>query len=815
MTRLYATFDPAALGPALALEQANTVLVTTATADINRTARVLYGKQSWQGFGEFAAWGDASISNAVSFGVVTEDASLSTFVGGDAEGFGYRVAEGAIYSNGASIATVAAGAKGDVIGIWLQIGDGSAPTATWFRNGIPLHTQSLPSVGPWYLAATISSPTADSLRAWINTGQRAFEFPVPGVDGWYELPPEVPALRVSTVDFIAPPDDVYPNEVWESRIESEAVEIVSSLVFWPDNAGRSTQGSAVNVPLLNSDGALDWLLQVDVRDLNASLKYIEPGDYLSASENIASMIVDDVQAQDAASIRLTLTSSMSMYDQPLQTMIFPPSADPVVAGKPWPISLGAARQTAPVLIDPVNRIYAVSDRGVPGWGYIRDMGAPLDPNALPPGYVILDGARTIQLETEPVGKLTADVSSTGGGTLPSLADDIWDEDGNPFAGAEGSPPTGFDVTQNVTIGVSNTLVMSNPILSTTAKIGKAGITCLQGRSYRYRIVVVSVPRPHVYGTPVVSIESHTGIPQAVFTSPGTYEGTITAAFDFSPRIVFSSGLSGQSAVIRSAYILEIPDVYTPANINAITLTDFIREIVEVRFGKPASSWSRADTEAIDAATGYAGIGFNATAPMTVRAAIDAVMTAYTCCAWVDENDVLRFTRLAPPEDQDSEGEITDDDMLAELTCRPDLAPGLSTQVRFRKNWEVLSDTDFVTDFLVVTMAVRRALSQPFQGIAASSIPLGSMYRHAVLADPVESLLDMPEDAQAEIDHVVGYYATPRYTYTTEISDEIPVRLGQIRTLKHSAFGLAAGKNVLVSRISRRPISGTIAITLRG
>lgn len=814
-SRLFSTFDPANLGASLGLEQANTIVVTTATADINRAVRALYGKSGFQWFAEFASYGAATITGAVSYGVVNASASLATYVGGDANGYGYRAGDGKIYTNGASVATVTAAVHGDIIGVWVNIGDGSAATVTWFLNGVPQYTQALPNAGPWYLAATISSPTSDAMRAWVNTGQRDFEYPVAGVNGWYELPVEVDAVRVATDEFITPPDDPYPNTKWEGRIVDEGVELVSELKFWTDGNVRTTQGKAVSIPIANGDGRFDYLLETDIRDLNASLRTIYPGESLDDAENIARMLVNEVQAPDPTQIRITLDSSMSNFDSPLQTHIFPPSADPIVAGKPWPISLGAARQTTPTLVDPVNRIYAVHDRGVVGWGWVRDMGAPLDPNAFPPGYVIGSDFRTIVLETEPVGKLTADISSTGGGTLPGVLDDIWLSYGNPFTPDSSGDLVGFDQIDDAEYHATGRVWFTSTDLSAKAYIGLSTATCLEGRSYRYKFIITSMPGTHAYGRPTISLNTPSGTPMLVFTAAGTYEGILTAPYDFVPRLVFANALEFSIAVVSQAYLLEIPDTYTPANINAITLTDFIRELVEVRFGLSPESWSSADTEAIDATTGYAGIGFNATEAITVRDAIELAMSSYGCCAWIDEDNVLRFTRLTKPEDETPVGIITENDLLSEISVKADLAPGLTNQANYRRNWTILSETDFVTDFVTVPMATRRALGQKYQGIVASAIQLGAMYRHAVFAEPVGMLLDAEADAQAEIDRMVDYYSVPRFFYETEVSDEIPVRLGQIWALESDRYGLSAGKNLLVSRISRRPVAGSIAITLRG
>ena len=815
MTLRYSTFDPANLGASLALDQGNTILLTTAAADSSRAALGLYGKDSGQWFAEFAAWGDDPIGGAY-IGIAKSTASLSQFLGKNANGFGYWLdngsGDGEIWNNGASVDTVGIVAPGDIIGVWVNLGDGSAPTATWYLNGVPQSTQSLPDAGPWYPAATTSGPTAGALKVWINTGQRAFIYPVPGAPGWYEFPEEVPAILVATDDYITPADDDLPNTIWDGMIADDGVEIVQELKFWVDGNGRSAQGSAVSVPVAH-DGSLDWLVTVDTRDLPAVLQTVYPGASYDTAVNVAIMIVDDIQIVDQNTIKVTLVSSMSELDQPLQRNIFPPSADPVVAGKPWPIALGAARQVTPVLVDPVNRIYALTDLGIVGVGYVRDKGAPLDPAAMPPGYVIGDDLRTIVLETEPEGKLTADVSNIGGSVPPTLSEDVWLSYGNPFTDNSGVPAN-FDQQSNAAYVATGKCRLTSPGLSGSAYIGLSTASCTATRFYRYHIEIASMPGTHTFGTPTLSISTSTGYPQVSWTAAGTYEGVIAALGTFTPRLILNNALTGTSALINKVYLLEIPDTYDPAEIQPITLTDFVREVIENRAGWSADSWSLADTTAIDA-VGYAGVGFFDSSSITIRNALDSVMSAYGACAWTDQDNVLRFTRLTDPALETPVGEITEDDLLSEITCKPDLAPGLSTQMQFRKNWTSMNDTDFVTDYVTVTGATRRALSQPYQGIVASSTPLAPMYAHAVYAEPVGVLLDAEVDAQAEIDRICDYYSVPRFFYTVEVSDELGVNLGDVWTLTADRYGLDAGKPLLVCKKILRPIAGTVQITLRG
>lgn len=813
MTLLFSTFDPAALGPLLALEDGNTILFTTSTADESRMARCLYGKSDNQWFAEFAFWGDDDIDDGY-VGIAKSTASLSNFVGGDSDGYSYQPLDGSVWNNNAKLTTAATAEKGDIIGVWVQIGDGTSPSVSWFKNGVLLYSASLPDAGPWYLAATVAGPTAGGLRCWINAGQRDFEFPIPGVRGWFQYPEALPAVLLASDDYISPATDSVPNVIWDGRISDDSLSIVSELKFWVDGrSNRSTRGSAASLDVANGDGALDWLAESDPRDLAVQIQSIENhrASYSTAT-SIADMTLDGVQASDPGKLRLSFVSSMQLLDQVLQTRIFPPSADPVVAGRPWPISLGAARQITPVLVDPVNRVYAVSDVGVVGWGFVRDKGAPLDPSAVPPGYVIGDDFRTIILDTDPIGKLTADVSSVGGGTLPDLSDDIWLGYGDPFTTGLAS----FDNILNAAYQATGKAVFTSPGPSGFAWIGLTTATCLEGRSYRYRVVIDNMPGPNAFGTPAMAIVTALSVPVAAFTQAGTYEGTFTAGGDFVPRLRFSEALNGSTAVVSQAYILEIPDTYTPADINAIPLADFLREIIEVRAHKDQSFYSITDAQAIDTDTGYSGSGYFESGASTVRNAIEAILPGYTACAWVDSDNVIRFTRLTDPEDETSVGDITEDDLLSELSVKPDLAPGLSTQAYYRRNWTILTPTDFVSDYLTVPGSTRRALSQQYQGVVASAIALGPAYAHAVYAEPIGFLLDAEADAQAEIDRIVAYYAArDRKFYETEVSAELGVTLGSIWTLTHSRYGLESGKQLLVCKVTSRPLSETVKITLRG
>ena len=101
MITQHATFDPANLGANVALEMSGTVISVETNSSLGDYTRATLGKDELSWYAEFIVYGSASIANATSIGIV--NASATGYVGSDANGWGYLLAEGAIYNNGSDI----------------------------------------------------------------------------------------------------------------------------------------------------------------------------------------------------------------------------------------------------------------------------------------------------------------------------------------------------------------------------------------------------------------------------------------------------------------------------------------------------------------------------------------------------------------------------------------------------------------------------------------------------------------------------------------------------------------------------------------
>lgn len=848
----YTTWDAANLGTGIGLTQSNTVIQVETTNTLSQYTRALYGKSSLQFRAELLVWGSASLTGKTSIGFVNASADTAKPVGGDANGYGYRLAEGELWTSNADVAPsggLPIAKKGDIIGLELDATDSDNPVASWLVNGNLIATQTL-AAGTWYIAASIAVPSGtDTLMCFINGGQRAFDYPSTAI-GWYDIPADLPAVRVATGDFITSADDALPNIPYDGAIDGDSLAISRGLTFWTDG-GTSSRSSTMTLTLLNPNGDYDWLAQNDISGLQVYVVRTDPSGSFDSATNVAKANLKSAVIKDDGSIILTMADAISDLDVPLQNALIHPDAEEAAANKPVPIVIGAVRSMSPVLVNANDLVYLLSDRAVIGLGYVRDKGDPWDPNAVPPDYVISDDRKSMTVDdgVAPQGKVTADLSSIGGGTEPTTADDAWDQDGMPFVDNGSGYPTGFNITErNFGDNPSNVTMPYPGVVQLHSGLTVAGIdrgTWITGRFYRYKITFscLSYGQGDNYSTLQLMTRGDYGSGvkwtrvQGGFgfvdkspelggyggTGPHTVEGVVQGPGpglfggpNPPPIGLIVAGSSGTWHVMDVQFLL-IPDVYEPAAIWPATLEIAMRGILQDRFELDASEWSSADAQAIDQATGYSGIGWNANETITVRNAIDEILPSYGSASWQDRDGDIRFTQLVAPEDAVDSGTptIEQSEFLDDLIVSVDTAPGLTTRAGYKKNWTILNESDFVTDFIDVPRAVRRALSNTHQGFVASSVPLPNIYRHAISADPLDTCLDAQEDAQAEINRIVTIYSKQRYFYRSQIEDNGTIDVGDIVYIKYNRYGLDAGKAVQVREIIERPVDNKLTVTFWG
>ncbi|MHC9012097.1 hypothetical protein ACYX79_10790 [Stenotrophomonas rhizophila] len=247
-----------------------------------------------------------------------------------------------------------------------------------------------------------------------------------------------------------------------------------------------------------------------------------------------------------------------------------------------------------------------------------------------------------------------------------------------------------------------------------------------------------------------------------------------------------------------------------------TLQQAIADIMG-RLGK--TSWSGGDCAAVDAATGYAGVGYYAGNAITGRDAMNAILPSYGAACYQDATGVLRFTRVVAPETFGGAPafELTANDLAEDLLAVPDDAPNLTRRMAYRPNAHALAASDLVTDVVDVPQARRDELTGLFRAQVYGGGVLHQHYRRADAADPVISLFWHAADAQSEIDRVVGMYREQRFFYqmTVRGDQSLAPQPGQIGRLTYPRYGLDEGKAVLVRRVERNPATGDVVLTMWG
>lgn len=250
-----------------------------------------------------------------------------------------------------------------------------------------------------------------------------------------------------------------------------------------------------------------------------------------------------------------------------------------------------------------------------------------------------------------------------------------------------------------------------------------------------------------------------------------------------------------------------------ADMTPATLSQALHAVCSrVRF----SAWQQTDADAIDAATGYAGIGYYlGTAVQSARQVRDAMLASYAASAWQDSEGVMRIARLIDPETVDADLDLQRALLDGDLVWAYDDAPNLTRRMGYRPNAQTMSAGDFVTDTVDVPMSRRVELMQPFRGIVYSAVPMHPRYDAADRREAMPSMFWERADAQAEIDRICALYAEERRFYAWSGTLDQEVRPGHVARVTYDRYGLEAGRNLLIVSVQRNRATRRTTLRLWG
>lgn len=636
-------------------------------------------------------------------------------------------------------------------------------------------------------------------------------------DGWYLQDAGIASVYLSIIDegFLSSTTDSPANTPFLARIlNPQDFYIAQTASTWVDGGSGST-ASYGTLTLDNSDGKLNQLLTASLRDTTLELRLVTAAaaGSLAAGTVEATAIIDNVRADDADSVTLILRDVLTKYDRPLRLRRLPPFVDEGAENKTVPLSFGACRNVAPLLVDSPTRTYLLHDAPISNIAAVRDMGAPLDPQATPPQYTPAENGSGFALETDAVGKLTVDCSTEGAQVVIPPAVDVLGGIGDfgTWPGGSGTAPNGWTWSAHSGSGIGRLGIangypqdyvagLSSIIewlpsdgkygdwIKTTSNLLRAGvcyrITC--------KIWQTSGAAPYYIGGLPAGIQLRTALSQypADAISPNGQPLTVRLAGDYSYSFTYrvpagadrpiyciansAAGLSGNGMGAGGGivYNIEAEELgqYLELPVAGITLNDYFDEILYVRTGE-TGTWQASDLVALDGATDYMwGVHFD-DAP-TILAALQAPLDSFGAFLFTDADGLIRVRRLNAPESATVTVAV-DDSCIDRASIRQESfdATGLTTQIGARRNWSTFGDSDFVTDTTTVPPDVRARYKRTSQFLQTSSAYPAGRYVHAVGAPALDSLLDDPDQAQTEIDRVVGMFA-PRIVGTASYSGQV-------------------------------------------
>jgi hypothetical protein len=621
-------------------------------------------------------------------------------------------------------------------------------------------------------------------------------------EGWYiENSEGLATIYLSIVDegYTTQSTDTPSSKAHRPRIlNADTFSIRRSASFWPWGRSSVQQAAFGSLAIDNYDGAFDFLLGADLRDATV-IFHLPPAASLGGAttindlDPIATAVLENVTSDQEDIITLTLKDTLARLDKPLPCRYNPPFVDSNAANRMVPITLGACRNVAPLLIDEANRIYQLGDAQITNIAAMRDKGAPLDPYSDPPQYSPALNSSGVQLDVLPEGKLTCDISSEGAQVVIPGDEDVLDGEGILDVWTTATdPPDNWSYISGTTNahvirrGVANSFsqdyvawLFSNQTYNTSGSIGRGIVhddaILKGGRSYRISFTLErysgsqsilpqgvgfllrsDITGP-IYGAGAISGRYPLTAPQ-FGSQPYTFVYTVPVGAD---RNVYALAVGdpAHSDIYIGFSGLKIEEIgeYFEAPVTGITLANYFTEILKNRAGEDSSVWNASDLDSIDAATGYLfGVHFDD--QPNILEALRMPLDSFCGTMFTDADGVIRTRRLVDPSEGPVVADFDETNVDRPVRVSVDSATELTTLIGARRNWSVFGDSDFVTDELTVPLDVRDRYKRLSQYQQTSSVVPAGQYSHAIGAPVFDSLLDDPENAQVEIDRIVSLYA---------------------------------------------------------
>jgi len=843
--RLYATLDQNRVGESLLLDQSLLVVVTGEACDIHRMILGTLPAYSGRFVYECYFWSQSrgDLSGLVSIGVAAVGADITQFVGESADSFGFRVPDGEIWNNNASIATVNSSAERVAISVILDLSPSSC-TCDFLINGSSVYQATLPTGQGWLPAISIGSAEAGDISASVNFGQNRFDT-LNDESGWYEQQTGLADITLSLVTdaLLLTEDNSSATKVRYAPklLNGKSLSIRREPKAWFQESSRAKPAAATTLRFDNSKSEFNELLAADIRDADVTLRTITGYSRGVCDEADATTVftgvLENVTAPKVTEVEVSISDTLSRLDRPMRCRVVPPFRDATSVGKILPIGLGAQRNIQPLLLDGEEEggLYALGDAPMSNVAAATDQAAPLDPYATPPQYRPASGGSEIILDSPPIGRFAVDCSSVGQQyVIPGDEDvldgigsfDTWDTSGQP----EGwdiptTPPFLSTVTDNGSIQHLSTtrhpsylrILSFVPYNTNVFNYGYPVFTSATyiepGATYNISFRLISTyggraDDPTIkYGLAVLSsFEDSAQYWISPYKQPLTVPLGVERTYTFSytvPRnapsdlkVILSAVAQIGGTAPALLCIVDVDDVkveklgqYTIAPLEGISVKDAFTEILVNREKEDPSIFSASDCDAIDAATGYR-LGFRYTDVPNVLQVLQDIADQVGAAIFTDAEGVIRIRRLTDPRNGTPSFALSEANVVsASVRQYSDDGKSFTTLVWARPNCVPFGAGDFVTDTETVPASVRAQYQGLAQYSIQSTVNVAHQYEASKSASRKLLRIDDPEQAQDEINRIAEDLFIEKAIYLTldVLFDGNSVGLSSLKTPAHQIY----------------------------
>jgi hypothetical protein len=828
----FATWDIQANGGHLAFSQGNSVVApqvvgTDAHRAVRSTAPARANASStvefifWSPDGSNPSLAPVSGVPPLCYGVGNGSATLNDWVGFDANAWGY-CGDGKVRNNNIVVADYSSfglPANGDKVGITVDMRDISAPTLTIRKGGRLLGTITLPAGAAYYYMGTISGdPEAIALLGNSGTTRQYYAID----DGGWSLPIDsIAPVLIASEPYMTAATDSPRHEKYSGDLDTinRPLSINDGISFWMD-------GPSAPAELHQGGGLVQFQVNDPDADENTPNIYLEL--CTSAARNVPvyflrntfdgaiagaefhyAGVLDHAEPDSLKTIQVYVRGMESLLSKPLfRTQFAPSEANQSVRLLSMPIAFGVIRNHTGTVVNSATDERVLHDAAITGFGESRSAGLLMvyggDFAQTP------DGSGVTFAQVTP-GIKTFETTSFGGSFNPAAIDyfaacgDFTTAVPYVGAGADHGYPNAGGVQwhgsyflpagapfQLVTIG-GHTYLRAQNVADGYAWFYQTVHKARAGYTYTFKIYVHEIPYfgagspenappaqllltyyKDVNGSfnPIVRLTlDHTGLYTGFFVNTSGIDQDVVFFYN-SNNVVSTTQYFGVDGIVFD----ELPPTGQVVDLPGPGLTQMVTAFAVDRGPLEAYQVATADTDAIDAATGYIyGIRVSETENPSCAEILQSsdltrpsILNSCTAGRYGSPDFKLRVLRLFKPEDID-DGDIdfvlTRSDFLDELIQLPDFAENLTARAQGRRNWYRYQSSDFGENALSqVPQITRLQLQADYQWTVTTNIKLARRYREALLRDPIPTLLDRIEHGQDFIDHACGPFADDRNFY---------------------------------------------------